>query len=498
MERQYIGARYVPLFMGDWNDQQVYQPLSIVQYLGSSYTSKKDVPAGVLPTNTNYWANTGNYNQQVESYRQEVVAMQETVSATEDKVDELNNTLSFPSGGHIVIAGDSNMVRLGELTEWADFLPDFTYESVAESGAGWVSTQNTPGVWAQLRNVTGTPNVILILSGGNDCRRAVAYKDGTTGSYLGAPDVADHNYLLTNPSQVFPAIKSALGFIRETWPKAQVYFLARPNFPDSVTRQMWAYYSFYTAQIMKEWGVPVIDSNALLNYSNFMGGEGMPQDWALETPGRTHYSTEMNIRWCKKICSILESGSPCSFGFEKPSVFYVPTIENDSNDDDKQAMKVNWVMNHCMSIAGGTFGDNIMGVAIASTNTRFIGVGHTEANGNGIIFFSNTKMRYAIGSRTEDNNILSITQIPLTADARLQDQDLDSFTTSGWYYFNVANDNVTNYPAGLSGAVFLHVKTMGGLTLQEVYPIAGNDEYYKRRAAGGTGTWYKFTGSAVT
>lgn len=65
MIRQYIGARYVPIIDGEYNSEKVYEPLTIVTYNGSSYTSKKTVPAGTLPTNTEYWALTGNYNAQV-------------------------------------------------------------------------------------------------------------------------------------------------------------------------------------------------------------------------------------------------------------------------------------------------------------------------------------------------------------------------------------------------------------------------------------------------
>lgn len=70
--RQYIGARYVPLIDGNWNSEKVYDPLTIVTYNGSSYTSKKPVPVGIAPTNTEYWVNTGNYNAQVELYRRMV------------------------------------------------------------------------------------------------------------------------------------------------------------------------------------------------------------------------------------------------------------------------------------------------------------------------------------------------------------------------------------------------------------------------------------------
>lgn len=69
---KYIGARYVPLFMGEWDIQKTYEPLMIVSYQGNSYTSKTFVPKNIQISNTVYWALTGNYNAQVDAYRQEV------------------------------------------------------------------------------------------------------------------------------------------------------------------------------------------------------------------------------------------------------------------------------------------------------------------------------------------------------------------------------------------------------------------------------------------
>lgn len=71
INRQYVGARYVPKIMGEWNKALQYEPLSIVTYLGNSFTSKVPVPVNVDITNTDYWVNTGNYNAQVEEYRKE-------------------------------------------------------------------------------------------------------------------------------------------------------------------------------------------------------------------------------------------------------------------------------------------------------------------------------------------------------------------------------------------------------------------------------------------
>ena len=85
--RQYIGARYVPRFDGDWDNTKDYEPLVIVSYQGNSYTSRTFVPHGTAITNEEYWALTGNYNAQVEAYRQEVA---EYVEDVKDLVSDVN------------------------------------------------------------------------------------------------------------------------------------------------------------------------------------------------------------------------------------------------------------------------------------------------------------------------------------------------------------------------------------------------------------------------
>lgn len=71
---QYIGARYVPLFADpdQWSSDRAYEPLTIVLHEGNSYTSKQAVPIGIDITNKAFWAQTANYNAQVEAYRREV------------------------------------------------------------------------------------------------------------------------------------------------------------------------------------------------------------------------------------------------------------------------------------------------------------------------------------------------------------------------------------------------------------------------------------------
>lgn len=82
INRQYVGARYVPKIMGEWNKALQYEALSVVTYMGNSFTSKVPVPANVEIDNTDYWVNTGNYNAQVEEYRKEALAATQLANKT--------------------------------------------------------------------------------------------------------------------------------------------------------------------------------------------------------------------------------------------------------------------------------------------------------------------------------------------------------------------------------------------------------------------------------
>jgi hypothetical protein len=82
INRQYVGARYVPKIMGEWNKALQYEALSIVTHLGNSFTSKVPVPVNIDITNTDYWVNTGNYNAQVEAYRKESLEAKQLANNT--------------------------------------------------------------------------------------------------------------------------------------------------------------------------------------------------------------------------------------------------------------------------------------------------------------------------------------------------------------------------------------------------------------------------------
>ena len=118
--REYIGARYVPLFMGNWDNTSTYEPLSIVSYQGNSYTSRQAVPVGIDIANTTYWAQTGNYNAQIEQYRAEVQAFDDRI----DKLAENTGVSDIETRETTLVqdieANDSRIDKLAENTGVSD------------------------------------------------------------------------------------------------------------------------------------------------------------------------------------------------------------------------------------------------------------------------------------------------------------------------------------------------------------------------------------------
>lgn len=154
--REYIGARYVPLICGTWDSTLAYEPLSVVLYEGNSYTSRMYVPAGIDITNEDYWAETGNYDAQVEAYRTEVTNYTSTVAELQEQLEENTSTLddfvenfnykvqnalagsvyigsdNFTELGTLSIKSSSYMVQGAEVDYENNYI--YTYEEVSDTG----------------------------------------------------------------------------------------------------------------------------------------------------------------------------------------------------------------------------------------------------------------------------------------------------------------------------------------------------------------------------
>ena len=99
--RQYIGARYVPVFFensdgtSEWRANTLYEPLTIVTWNNNTYTSKRSVPANIGNPSENpyYWAAMSNFNQQIQELTEQVNAMQEDVNEANEGIELLHSDI---------------------------------------------------------------------------------------------------------------------------------------------------------------------------------------------------------------------------------------------------------------------------------------------------------------------------------------------------------------------------------------------------------------------
>lgn len=84
--REYIGARYVPVFADpiQWDPTLVYEPLTVVTDQGASYVSRRMVPEGIQLDNTEYWVLWADFNAQLQHYIDEVNTFDGRIDALED------------------------------------------------------------------------------------------------------------------------------------------------------------------------------------------------------------------------------------------------------------------------------------------------------------------------------------------------------------------------------------------------------------------------------
>ena len=192
---QYIGARYVPKFYegssgSEWDANVVYDPLTIVTWIGSSWTSKKKVPASVGAPNLNpaYWVNTGNYNEQFNEIIQlmyginsDIADINNDIGGLDTRLDAAENNIVKASGvsplyGDIVCVGDSYLMGANDhgaaQTNWGYYIGQMTGKTVhsfAMGGIGFGNTKETTFyslLNSHLADITNKVAVTLVIVGG--------------------------------------------------------------------------------------------------------------------------------------------------------------------------------------------------------------------------------------------------------------------------------------------------------------------------------------------
>lgn len=89
----YVGARYIPRIMGEYNNETAYEALDIVTSGGVGYISRQPVPAGTAVTNKEYWAMWGSGNAAIDALTQRVATNENDITALETGLQQTNQNL---------------------------------------------------------------------------------------------------------------------------------------------------------------------------------------------------------------------------------------------------------------------------------------------------------------------------------------------------------------------------------------------------------------------
>ncbi len=183
MVREYVGARYVPKFMGTFDATQSYEALCVVDNgLGTSYISKIPTPAGTPLTNTTYWAVYGSSSGAIINLQNQIDNIENVeipgINADIQTLTSRLNSAHTLSEKKYVFVGDSYAASYDTLgCSWLrDFvnnydIPATNYYDATYSGTGFTTTRTFKNNIENIINTITDPDDItdvVVLGGIND------------------------------------------------------------------------------------------------------------------------------------------------------------------------------------------------------------------------------------------------------------------------------------------------------------------------------------------
>jgi len=234
--RQYIGARYVPKFMGTYDPTQVYEALDVVDNgLGTSYISKIPTPAGTPLTNTTYWAIYGASSGAVINLQNQIDDMKDgsVPGSLQDQIDHIAADKIVCIGDSYAIDADAggtswatriksvygdrvDLLREGGTGFASDYIPGFSdnWESMLTTYAGGLTTDEKESI-----------KQIIVVGGANDGN---VFRDGyATRSQIKAKVTSFINYCKTT----FPNAIVKIAFVG--WHRQKIRYNAYRDVRDT-------------------------------------------------------------------------------------------------------------------------------------------------------------------------------------------------------------------------------------------------------------------------
>lgn len=299
MNRQYIGARYVPKIFSsvngsEWVEGIPYESLTIVTYLNNSYTSLKNVPAsaGNPKDAKEYWVLTGNYNAQVEEYRIETNKLSENVETLSGKTNENDVAIKRLEKSALkngIIIGDSYTTHdpnSGEVTyplNFGEILKEKGYLdnvfSYGVNGARY-SLTSTHNFKSQLEEAVNDSNFenddvdYIIIEGGQNERFESDYAETVT-------------YYL----KLYKEVQETIKYAKLNFKNAKIYCV--PIFWNGVVAKAFQYRTIWNAIYNS-----AMDNGAIIDRTSLYWGLGVYYTWGTDNTHPTYETLQKMVNKC--------------------------------------------------------------------------------------------------------------------------------------------------------------------------------------------------------
>lgn len=172
---KYVGARYMPKFLGTYDNTTAYEALSVVDNgMGTSYVSNKPVPAGTPLTDTDYWAVYGmssgailNLQQQIDDMNDGDVpgSLQAQINNNASDITAIANKIIIKKALFSDVYDDTSLIE-------GDIVHTTNYSSASDKGGAYYkisATEESPyskvldnGLYAVLIPIDGYYNAIAL------------------------------------------------------------------------------------------------------------------------------------------------------------------------------------------------------------------------------------------------------------------------------------------------------------------------------------------------
>lgn len=224
--RQYIGARYVPRFLGTYDPTQQYEALDVVDNgSGTSYIARKIVPAGTPLTDTEYWFVYGASSGAIIQLQNDMIQAQNDITSIQGNIVTLQGNVLTLQGN--VASNAKEIIKLGGGTKRIVMISD-SYGAHPSVNNSWMKiVENKLSSFDTYSYYAGSMGFAHAGDGGYTAETLLTAHENDIPNHNTITDIIfclgvnDYN---ETTSAVSTAYNNLITYVKTTYPNATIWF----------------------------------------------------------------------------------------------------------------------------------------------------------------------------------------------------------------------------------------------------------------------------------